>query len=143
MNCTWNMYNEYLFREHHELYWLLCFVYSDYNIFHKHNYQLRKKFKILRQTCNQRYFSKSFHSKSGFTLVTLPRTVTPYRDRVDGTRYRVTYQKLLCVNVTGLFRALSVFGRRIKGMIRLRPGQIWTCNVTRHHRRSFLFFFKA
>ena len=25
---------------------------------------------------------------------------------------------------------LSVFGRRIKGMIGLRPGQMWTCNVT-------------
>jgi len=80
MNCTWNTYNKYLFREHHKLYWLLCFVYSDYNIFHKHNYQLREKFQILRQTCNQRYFSKSLHSKGGFTLVTLPRTVTSYRE---------------------------------------------------------------
>jgi hypothetical protein len=33
-----------------------------------------------------------------------------------------------------MFGALSVFGRRIKGMIRLRPEQVWTCNVTRHHR---------
>ena len=37
-------------------------------------------------------------------------------------------------NVTGLFGVLSVFGRRIKGMIRLRPEQVWTGNVTRHHR---------
>jgi hypothetical protein len=29
-----------------------------------------------------------------YTLVTLPRIVTPYRDSVDGTRDRVTYQKL-------------------------------------------------
>jgi hypothetical protein len=28
-------------------------------------------------------------------LVTLPRIVTPYRDSVDGTRDRVTYQKLV------------------------------------------------
>jgi hypothetical protein len=37
---------------------------------------------------------------------------------------------------TTLFRSgvLSVFGRRIKGMIRLRPEQVWTGNVTRHHR---------
>jgi hypothetical protein len=35
----------------------------------------------------------------------------------------------LRVNVTGLFGVLSVFGRRIKGMIRLRPEQVWTCNV--------------
>jgi len=34
-------------------------------------------------------------SKGGYTLVTLPRIVTPYRDSVDGTRARVTYQKLV------------------------------------------------
>jgi hypothetical protein len=33
--------------------------------------------------------------KAGYTLVTLPRTVTPYRDSVDGTRHHVTYQKLV------------------------------------------------
>jgi len=33
--------------------------------------------------------------KVGYTVLTLPRTVTPYRDSVDGTRDRVTYQKLL------------------------------------------------
>ena len=33
--------------------------------------------------------------KGGYTLVTLPRMVTPYRDSVDGTRDRVTYQKLI------------------------------------------------
>jgi hypothetical protein len=33
--------------------------------------------------------------KGGYTLVTLPRIVTPYRVRVDGTRDRVTYQKLV------------------------------------------------
>jgi hypothetical protein len=31
----------------------------------------------------------------GYTLVTLPRIVTPYRDSVDGTRDLVTYQKLV------------------------------------------------
>jgi len=34
-------------------------------------------------------------SKGGYTLVTSPRIVTPYRDSVDGTRARVTYQKLV------------------------------------------------
>jgi len=34
-------------------------------------------------------------SKGGSTLVTLPRIVTPYCDSVDGTRDRVTYQKLV------------------------------------------------
>jgi hypothetical protein len=33
--------------------------------------------------------------KGGYTLVTLPRTVTPYRDSVDGTRDHVKYQKLV------------------------------------------------
>ena len=33
--------------------------------------------------------------KGESTLVTLPRIVTPYRDSVDGTRTRVTYQKLV------------------------------------------------
>ena len=33
--------------------------------------------------------------KGGYTLVTLPRIVTPYRDSVDGTRNHVTYQKLI------------------------------------------------
>jgi hypothetical protein len=31
----------------------------------------------------------------GYTLVTLPRIVTPYRESVDGTRDRVTYQRLV------------------------------------------------
>jgi hypothetical protein len=34
-------------------------------------------------------------SKGGYTLVPLPRIVTLYRDSVDGTRDRVTYQKLV------------------------------------------------
>jgi hypothetical protein len=34
---------------------------------------------------------KQENSKGGYALVTLPRTVTPYRDVVDGTRDHVTY----------------------------------------------------
>ena len=34
-------------------------------------------------------------SKGGYTLVTLPHIVTPYRDSMDETRVRVTYQKLV------------------------------------------------
>jgi hypothetical protein len=60
--------------------------------------------------------------------------ITAYCNTMSGsvgrTRDHVTYQNL----VTGMFSALSVFGRRIKAMIRLRPEQVWTCNVTRHHR---------
>jgi hypothetical protein len=36
-----------------------------------------------------------YSSLDGYTLVTLPRTVTPNRDGVDGTRDHVTYQKLV------------------------------------------------
>jgi hypothetical protein len=75
---------------------------------------------------------QSMSRKGGYTLVTLPRIVSPYRDSVDGTRDRVTYQICLRGNVTGFFGVLSVFGRRIKGMIRLRPEQVWTCNVALH-----------
>jgi hypothetical protein len=75
--------------------------------------------------------------KDGSTLVTLPRNVTPYRDSVDGTRDRVTYQRWLRGHVTDLFGALSVFRRRIKGMIWLRPEQMWTGNVTRNHLPLF------
>jgi ABC-type uncharacterized transport system YnjBCD permease subunit len=32
---------------------------------------------------------------------------------------------------------LSVFGRRIKGMIMLQHEQVWTWNVTRHHYLLF------
>jgi hypothetical protein len=34
-------------------------------------------------------------TKGGYTLVTLPRIATPYRDSVDETRARVAYQKLV------------------------------------------------
>ena len=43
----------------------------------------------------QKIFSSSYVPKGGYTLVTLPRNVTPYRVSVDGTRDRVTYQKLV------------------------------------------------
>ena len=33
--------------------------------------------------------------RGGYALVTLPRTVTPYRESVDETRARVMYQKLV------------------------------------------------
>ena len=35
--------------------------------------------------------------------------------------------------MTGLYCVLLVFGCRIKGIIQLRPEQVWTCNVTCHH----------
>ena len=69
-----------------------------------------------------------------YTLVTLPRNVTPYRDSVDGNCNHVTYKKLVTRLRLGLFGVLSVFGRRVKGMVRLWPEQVWTGNVTRHHR---------
>jgi hypothetical protein len=41
------------------------------------------------------YQNYNTNLKGGYTLVTLPRIATPYRDSVDGTRGRVTYQKLV------------------------------------------------
>jgi hypothetical protein len=41
------------------------------------------------------YIERVLVAKGGYTLVTLPRIVTPYRDSVDGTSARVTYQKLV------------------------------------------------
>jgi hypothetical protein len=40
-------------------------------------------------------YGSTFTCKGGSTLVTLPRIVTPYSDSVEGTRDRVTYQKLV------------------------------------------------
>ena len=37
----------------------------------------------------------------------------------------VTYQKLLRCYLTGLFGAMSVFGRHIKEMLQLRPEQVF------------------
>ena len=55
-------------------------------------------FPSVRVRCDQALgeFRRIFKSacKGGYTLVTLPRIVTPYRDSVDETRDRVTYQKL-------------------------------------------------
>ena len=43
-------------------------------------------------------------NKDRYTLVTLPRNVTPYRDSVDGTCDHVTYQKLVTRLRYGLVR---------------------------------------
>jgi len=93
-------------------------------------------------TGNQTPIIQLLH-QGGYRLVTLPRIVTPHRDSVDGTRDHITYQSWLRSNFTGLLGRLSVFGRCIKGMVWLRPAQMWTCNVRRHHHRSSLFFFKV
>ena len=52
---------------------------------------------VGRQHSSQIGFSvqADVNSKGGYTLVTLPRNVTPYRYSVDGTSDRVTYQKLI------------------------------------------------
>ena len=66
----------------------------------------------------------------------------PYRDSADGTHDHVTYQTSIRGNITGLFGALLVFGRRIKGMIQLRPEQ--SLDVQRDTSPpSALFLFQA
>jgi hypothetical protein len=46
--------------------------------------------------------------KGRYTLVTLPRNVTTYRDSVDGTCDHVTYQKLVTQLRNGLVRCAVV-----------------------------------
>jgi hypothetical protein len=62
--------------------------------------------------------------------------VAAYRNTVSwvwtGLVTTLRIKSWLCGNVTSLFGVLSVFGRRIKAMIRLRSVQVWTCNVTSH-----------
>jgi hypothetical protein len=54
-------------------------------------------------------------AKGGYTLVTLPRIVTPYRDSVDETRDRVTCQKL--VTRARVSSTLSRYGVAIRGNV--------------------------
>jgi hypothetical protein len=49
---------------------------------------------VRNSTADAAFLFVTWH-KGGYTLVTLPRTVTPYRDSVDGIRDRVTYQKMV------------------------------------------------
>ena len=53
--------------------------------------------------------------KGGSTLVTLPRIVTPYRNSVDGTRARVTYQKLVTRSLVP--STLSRYGVTTRGNV--------------------------
>jgi len=61
----------------------------------------RRRHKILA-------LDRIFFYKASYSLVTLPRNETPYRDRVDGTRDRVTYQKLVTQSRYGLVRCAVV-----------------------------------
>jgi len=73
-------------------------------------------------------------SKGGSTLVTLLRDLTPFRDSVGGTRDRVTYQKLVTRSSYGLVRcAVGTWPSHQRDDM-VRPEQVWTCRVTRHHR---------
>jgi hypothetical protein len=58
---------------------------------------------------------KCLLSKGRYTLVTLPRIVTPYRDSVDGTRDRVTCQKL--VTRSRVPSTLSRYGVTVRGNV--------------------------
>jgi hypothetical protein len=47
-------------------------------------------------------------SKGGYTLVTLPRIVTPYRDSVDETRARVTYFFVIATVIPEIYTASGI-----------------------------------
>ena len=81
---------------------------DDDDVFYNHNLvcSIKHKYLFVSSTALVK-FSKAeltkdvdkvalyFRTMDGYTLVTLPCIVTPYRDSVDGTRDRVTYQKLV------------------------------------------------
>ena len=71
--------------------------------------------------------------KGGYTLVTLPHIVTPYRDSVDETRVRITYQKLVTLYRYGLFRcAVGIWPSHQRDDTVTAGAGVWTCNVTLH-----------
>ena len=80
----------------------------------------------------QRARCSSSHLRVEYTLVTLPRIVTPYRDSGRDSWPR----NVSNVGYTVTLRACSVCCRYLavasKGMIRSRPQQVWACNVTLH-----------
>ena len=51
--------------------------------------------KLEEDTLQLSYYSSSSEAKGRYTLVTLRRNVTPYRDSVHGTCDQVRYQKLV------------------------------------------------
>jgi hypothetical protein len=63
--------------------------------------------------------------------------VTACRNRIvtvwTGLETTLRITSWLRGKVRGTLGALSVFGRRINGMIRLRPERVWTCSATRRH----------
>jgi hypothetical protein len=84
---------------------------------------------------SQRWRSMQPHRQwrplASYTLVTLPRNVTPYRDNVDGTRDRVTYQKLVTRSRYWLVRcAVGIWPSHQ----RLRSEQVWKGNVPCNNR---------
>jgi hypothetical protein len=70
--------------------------------------------RISKKTKFPTYFKRqvSRYTYGAHTLVTLPRIVTPYRDSVNGTRERITYQKLLYVFFWVIPRRLNFICRR-------------------------------
>jgi hypothetical protein len=65
---------------------------STHNWMDPYNFNLIRSFNKLCCTIRIQIYVKG---KVGYTLATLPRTVTLYRDSVDWTRDHVTYQKLV------------------------------------------------
>jgi hypothetical protein len=86
-----------------------------------------------------------FHRKFAPLRWVHTRNVTAYRNTLTWQCGRDSWPRNVskvgyAVMLTGLFDELLVFGRRIKRMIRLRPEQVRTCNVTRHQRPLFSLF---
>jgi hypothetical protein len=87
-----------------------------------------------------RHYRKVTHC-GGYTLVTLPRTVTPYRDCVDGTRDHVTYQvyavTLRVCSVHCRYLAVASKGWHVYGLS--RSGRVmWHVTAVRSSRLLYV-----
>ena len=95
-------------RRHSRLHRILAIMHKDTNdLFVKFVLQALRSVTLLSLQISELCSNlpqNSEPSKGGSTLVTLPRTVTPYRHSVDGTRDHVTYRKLVTLSHYGLVR---------------------------------------
>jgi hypothetical protein len=78
----------------HSIFVYVRFTCADCNVSDKTTMTVLSAYQIIMLPVTFQHKALLF-CKDGHTLVTLPRIVTPYRDSVDGTRDRVTYQKLV------------------------------------------------
>ena len=115
-------------------------LYSDGLIRAERHFSCHKLHTVL-YNCPEFVWNDPGICKDGYTLVTLPRIVTPYRDSVDRTRARVTYQKLVTRWRYWLFRcAVGIWpSHQRDDMVMASAGlDVQRCCVTRSRALSTL-----